>query len=45
MRSLVSEDEDAEVDNARNHGARIDGPWVFGLRQGHDRRNCEPPAQ
>jgi len=33
-----SEDEDAEVDNARNHGARIDGPWVFGLKQGHDCR-------
>ena len=32
------EDEDAVVVNARNHGARIDGPWVFGLRQGNDCR-------
>lgn len=22
----------------RNHGARVDGPWVFGLRQGSDCR-------
>lgn len=34
----VSEDEDAHVENARNHGARVDGPWVFGLRQGNDCR-------
>lgn len=33
-----SEDEDVLVQNKRNHGARIDGPWVFGLRQGNDCR-------
>ncbi|KAK4873826.1 hypothetical protein RN001_013186 [Aquatica leii] len=27
----LSEDSDTEIDNARNHGQRIDGPWVFGL--------------
>ena len=32
------EDDDAEVENKRNHGARVDGPWVFGLRQGNDCR-------
>lgn len=33
-----SEDEEADISNSRNHGARIDGPWVFGLRQGDDCR-------
>lgn len=33
-----SEDEEAQVQNMRNHGARVDGPWVFGLRQGRDCR-------
>lgn len=33
-----SEDDDAVVVNRRNHGARIDGPWVFGLRLGNDCR-------
>ena len=27
----LSEDNDAEVENKRNHGARVDGSWVFGL--------------
>ena len=27
------EDEEAIVENNRNHGLRIDGPWVFGLIQ------------
>lgn len=27
-----SEDSDVNVANNRNHGRRIDGPWVFGLR-------------
>ncbi|KAB0794474.1 hypothetical protein PPYR_11313 [Photinus pyralis] len=26
-----SDDSDADVENNRNHGRRIDGPWVFGL--------------
>jgi len=33
-----SEDEDTTVQNKRNHGARVDGPWVFGLHQGNDCR-------
>lgn len=33
-----SEDSDVEVENMRNHGRRIDGPWVFGLKQGDDWR-------
>ena len=33
-----SEDENADVQNKRNHGARVDGPWVFGLRQKNDCR-------
>lgn len=28
----------AEVINNRNYGARIDGPWVFGLKNGNDFR-------
>lgn len=32
----TSEDGDAVVRNNRNHGTRIDGPWVFDLRQGSD---------
>ncbi|CAI6359232.1 unnamed protein product [Macrosiphum euphorbiae] len=28
-------DEGAQVQNNRNHGARIDGPWVFGLKHGN----------
>jgi hypothetical protein len=39
-----SEDSDALLQNNRNHGRRIDGPWVFGLKQGPDCRyfyvNC-----
>ncbi|KAK4880801.1 hypothetical protein RN001_008947 [Aquatica leii] len=27
-----SNESDAEIENNRNHGRRIDGPWVFGLR-------------
>ncbi|MPC31198.1 hypothetical protein E2C01_024481 [Portunus trituberculatus] len=34
----LSEDSDAEQENNRNHGCRIDGPWVFGLTQGSDCR-------
>jgi len=36
----LSEDKDtaATVQSKRNHGARIDGLWVFGLHQGHDCR-------
>lgn len=33
-----SEDDLADVQNRRNHGRRIDGPWVFGLNQGNDWR-------
>ncbi|KAK7068650.1 hypothetical protein SK128_003191 [Halocaridina rubra] len=33
-----SENSDAEQRNSRNHGRRIDGPWVFGLKQGLDCR-------
>lgn len=33
-----SEDSDAEVQNNRNHGRRIDGPWVFGMKKGSDCR-------
>lgn len=29
-----SEDSDAQVANIRNHGARIDGPRAFGMRNG-----------
>jgi len=31
-------DINAEVINNRNHGAREDGPWVFGLKNGNDCR-------
>lgn len=34
----LSEDSDADIENNRNHGRRIDGPWVFGLKQGSDCR-------
>jgi hypothetical protein len=33
-----SEDSDADLQNNRNHGRRIDGPWVFALKQGSDCR-------
>ena len=33
-----STDSEAEVDNNRNHGRRIGGPWVFGLKKGSDCR-------
>lgn len=33
-----SEESDASVENHRNHGARVDGPWVFGLKKGNDLR-------
>ncbi|XP_068222000.1 uncharacterized protein [Palaemon carinicauda] len=32
------EDDEETVENNRNHGRRIDGPWVFGLIQGRDVR-------
>jgi hypothetical protein len=28
-----SEDSDVEVQNGRNHGLRVDGLWVFGLKK------------
>jgi len=31
-------DEGAQVQNNCNHGAGIDGPWVFGLKHGNDSR-------
>ena len=30
----LSEDSDADQEYNRNHGRRIDGPWVFVLKQG-----------
>ena len=33
-----STDSEAEVENNRNQGRRIDGPWVFGLKKGDDCR-------
>jgi len=33
-----SEDSDALLENNRNYGRIIDGPWVFGLKQGLDCR-------
>ena len=30
------EEDEEIVQNNRNHGQRIDGPWVFGLIQGRD---------
>ena len=33
----LSEDSDADARNNRNYGRRIDGSWVFGLKQGS---NC-----
>ena len=30
-KALNTENETADVQNRRNHGRRIDGPWVFGL--------------
>ncbi|XP_068232212.1 uncharacterized protein [Palaemon carinicauda] len=33
-----STDSEAEIENNRNHGNRIDGPWVFGLKKGLDCR-------
>jgi len=32
----LSEDDDVEVENDRNHGTHVDGPWVLGARQGND---------
>jgi len=32
------EDIDADVINNRNHGAQVDCPWVFGLKNGNDCR-------
>ncbi len=32
----MSNDEEADVRNMWNHSVRVDGPWVFGLRQGDD---------
>jgi len=32
----LSEDCDAHEEDNRNHGRRIDGPWVFGLKQSSD---------
>jgi len=29
-------DINAEVINNRNHGARVDVPWVFGFKNGND---------
>ena len=31
-------DNEAEVENNQNHGRRIDGSWVFGLKKGDDCR-------
>jgi hypothetical protein len=31
-----SEDSDALLENNRNHGRRIDGPWIFGSKKGLD---------
>jgi hypothetical protein len=39
-----SEDSDALLENNRNHVSRIDGPWVFGLKQGLDCRYFMSPA-
>lgn len=33
-----SNDSNTEVENTRNHGGLIDGPWVFGLKKGGDCR-------
>ena len=45
-------DSEADVINNRNHGQRIDGPWVFGLKNGLDcryfyvaKRDRQPPAK
>jgi len=32
------ENSDAEIHNGKNHGQRVDGPWVFGLKNGSDCR-------
>jgi len=37
-KALPSENSDADQENNINHGHRIDGPWVFGLKQGSDCR-------
>ena len=34
----AAEEDPTPVDNHRNHGQRIDGPWVFGLIKGSDVR-------
>lgn len=34
----LSEDSDVNLQNKRNHGRRVDGPWVFGLKNGSDCR-------
>lgn len=31
-----SEDSDAELHNGRNHGRRVNGPRVFGFKNGSD---------
>ena len=33
-----SEDSDEEIQNQRDHGARVDGPWGLGLNQRNDFR-------
>jgi hypothetical protein len=33
-----SEDTDVEIQNSRNHGQRVDGPWVLGPKKGSDCR-------
>ncbi|XP_076054970.1 uncharacterized protein LOC143033425 [Oratosquilla oratoria] len=37
-RAPDSADSEADVVNNRNHGRRIDGPWVFGLKNASDCR-------
>lgn len=34
----LCEDSDADIKNNRNHGRKIDRPWVFGLKHGSDFR-------
>ena len=37
-RQAESTDSEADVENHRNHGRRVDGPWIFGLKKGTDCR-------
>ncbi len=36
-----SNDSEAEVENNPNHGRRVDGSWILGVKKGGDWRYCD----